>query len=154
MRRGCDPRVNVLGQVTFFPFLAVRPELLRLPVVCGRFEMQKFWISTEKFTCQMNVEDGFVVWAAPILKKFVGQPLYNVTSWCDQKRWSYVLKKIEDGMEKTYLGDGVYAAYDGYHIGLTTENGISVTNEIMLEPLVVDALLAYIERLKEGFKKP
>jgi len=50
-------------------------------------------------------------------------------------------------MEKTYLGDGVYALYDGYQITLTTEDGINVTNTIFLDPHVVEALLLYISRL-------
>lgn len=41
---------------------------------------------------------------------------------------------------KVYLGDGVYAYYDGYGVILTTENGIAVTNTIYLEPEVLKAL--------------
>jgi hypothetical protein len=48
--------------------------------------------------------------------------------------------------KKRYLGDGVYAAFDGYHVVLTTENGISVQNEIALEPSVLQALNAYADR--------
>lgn len=45
-------------------------------------------------------------------------------------------------IEKTYLGDGVYidATPDGL-VALSTENGISVTNVIYLEPEVIAALL-------------
>lgn len=50
---------------------------------------------------------------------------------------------------KCYLGDGAYVAFDGYGFSLTTENGISTTNEIYLEPAVYAALVAYVERLKE-----
>ncbi len=49
--------------------------------------------------------------------------------------------------EKTYLGDGVYAAFDGYGINLTTENGIQTTNEIHLEPQVLDNLNQFRESL-------
>lgn len=49
---------------------------------------------------------------------------------------------------KEYLGDGAYVAFDGYALVLTTENGIETTNEIVLEPDVFAALLAYAERLK------
>jgi hypothetical protein len=49
-------------------------------------------------------------------------------------------------MPKTYLGDGVYANFDGYSIILTTEDGISVTNEIYLEPEVWQALLEYMKK--------
>jgi hypothetical protein len=34
---------------------------------------------------------------------------------------------------KVYLGDGVYADFDGYAITLTTENGVEVTNTIELD---------------------
>lgn len=53
--------------------------------------------------------------------------------------------------EKVYLGDAVYAHYDGYHVVLTTENGISATNTIYLDNQVLDALAAYlhVERKKE-----
>lgn len=50
---------------------------------------------------------------------------------------------------RTYLGDGVYAGYDGYSIILTTENGFSGTNEIFLEPHVLDALIEFHLKLKE-----
>ena len=46
-------------------------------------------------------------------------------------------------MKKQYIGDGVYVAFDGYAIVLTTENGIDVTNTIVLEPEVFAALLRY-----------
>ena len=49
---------------------------------------------------------------------------------------------------KAYLGDGVYIAFDGYTLKLTTENGISVTNEICLEPEVYAALVGYVDGLK------
>lgn len=48
-------------------------------------------------------------------------------------------------IEKRYLGDGVYAASDGYHIILTTEDGIRVQNTIFLEPPVLAALNRYYE---------
>ena len=49
---------------------------------------------------------------------------------------------------KTYLGDSVYADFDGYSIVLTTENGIRVTNTIVLEPEVFEALVAYGQQSK------
>lgn len=50
--------------------------------------------------------------------------------------------------EKVYLGDAVYASYDGYHIVLTTENGIRIANVIYLEPQVFQALIEYANKLK------
>lgn len=49
-----------------------------------------------------------------------------------------------------YLGDGLYASYDGYQLRLYTSDGISVTNEVFLEPLVYTALLEYVAKLKEA----
>jgi hypothetical protein len=50
-------------------------------------------------------------------------------------------------MPKEYLGDGVYAGWDGYAIVLTTEDGIRATNTVVLEPDVYSALARYVERL-------
>jgi len=49
--------------------------------------------------------------------------------------------------ERSYLGDGVYASFDGYHIVLETINGMSVTNRILLEPGVYASLTLYMEKL-------
>ncbi len=46
-------------------------------------------------------------------------------------------------MTKTYLGDGVYVDTSPLGLVLTTENGIEVTNRIMLEPEVYKSLAAY-----------
>lgn len=51
-------------------------------------------------------------------------------------------------MGKQYLGDGVYVDFDGYQLVLTTENGISVTNQIFMEPIVVAALIEYFDKIK------
>ena len=47
-----------------------------------------------------------------------------------------------------YLGDGVYAEFDGYQIWLYTHDGISRLSEIALEPGVFARLLAYAEKLR------
>ena len=53
-------------------------------------------------------------------------------------------------MTKTYLGDGVYAAIDRFGtVMLTTEDGISTTNAIVLEPDTYDAL----ERVVMAWRK-
>lgn len=46
-------------------------------------------------------------------------------------------------MKRTYLGDSVYAEYDGYMIRLTTENGYGPSNEIFLEPEVFYELVRF-----------
>jgi hypothetical protein len=45
--------------------------------------------------------------------------------------------------KRTYLGDGVYASFDGYQVWLHTWNGIEDTNAIALEPPVLEALGTY-----------
>lgn len=51
-------------------------------------------------------------------------------------------------MNKTYLGDGVYAEYNAdYSVTLTTEDGINVTNEIVLEAEVLDNLNNYLKHM-------
>jgi hypothetical protein len=52
--------------------------------------------------------------------------------------------------EKVYLGDSVYALFDGYHIVIITNNGIKDTNEIYLDPVVQVNLVKFIERIVEA----
>lgn len=48
---------------------------------------------------------------------------------------------------KEYLGDGVYVDLDEWGaIILTTENGLKITNRIVLEPIVCQALKEYVDR--------
>lgn len=49
---------------------------------------------------------------------------------------------------RLYLGDGVYVDFDGWSIILTTEDGVNVTNRIVLEPEVVNALLQFLNKLR------
>ena len=51
--------------------------------------------------------------------------------------------------EKRYLGDGVYAEYDGYQIKLTAENGLRVTDTIYLDPNVMEEIVIYILNLNK-----
>lgn len=55
--------------------------------------------------------------------------------------------------DKEYIGDGVYAEYDGnMGIWLTTENGYFVTNKIYLEDTVFYDLQLYWKRMREEDK--
>lgn len=47
---------------------------------------------------------------------------------------------------KMYLGDAVYADFDGFAFVLTTEDGISASNTIVLEPSVLDEVVAFAKR--------
>lgn len=53
--------------------------------------------------------------------------------------------------KKVYLGDSVYVDFDGYGLILTTENGYpdDPRNKIFLEPAVFEALVKYVDVLKE-----
>ncbi len=46
---------------------------------------------------------------------------------------------------KEYIGDGVYAAFDGFALILTTENGIEVTNTVVIEPREWATLTMYVQ---------
>lgn len=47
-----------------------------------------------------------------------------------------------------FLGDGLFVSYDGYQYRLYASNGISVTNEVFLEPSVLQNFLHYISRIR------
>lgn len=54
---------------------------------------------------------------------------------------------------KNYMGDSVYADFDGHDIILTTENGTGApSNEIVIEPEVFQAIQEYVVRIREAFK--
>lgn len=53
---------------------------------------------------------------------------------------------------KSYLGDSVYAEFDGYNIVLTTEDGFDAGNIIALDREVVERLVRYIEQINETIK--
>jgi hypothetical protein len=42
--------------------------------------MTAYWLSSEKMTIRVS-EEGVIVEAAPIVQRFVGQPLANLTDW-------------------------------------------------------------------------
>jgi hypothetical protein len=56
-------------------------------------------------------------------------------------------------LDKQYLGDGVYVGVSGLGLVLTTENGISVTNKIVLEPEVLHGLMKYLERRRAAMRE-
>lgn len=66
------------------------------------------------------------------------------TGWGDAPM---VPGKIED----RYLGDGVYASFDGYHVVLDLR-GQDTTTRICLEPTVFGALKEYVEVIESVLK--
>jgi hypothetical protein len=49
---------------------------------------------------------------------------------------------------KQYLGDGLYADFNGFQLILTAEDGVHITNRVFLEPQVWSALQKYVAALK------
>lgn len=58
-----------------------------------------------------------------------------------------VFGEINMGNQKRYLGDSVYADFDGEYVWLTTENGYpdDPRNKIALGPDELDALNQYVK---------
>lgn len=54
-----------------------------------------------------------------------------------------------DVLQRAYLGDGVYAAFDGTGVWLTAEDGTRATDAIYLEPEVYDALRRFVNEVNE-----
>lgn len=57
-----------------------------------------------------------------------------------------------DKDQTEYLGDGVYAAFDGYFVWLETRYPATI-NRIALEPAVLGALERYVARLSAPNKE-
>lgn len=57
--------------------------------------------------------------------------------------------------EKEYIGEGVYAVFNGYAVILTTENGIEATNTIEIDEHVYRALIRWVGGMDQhGFYFP
>ena len=52
-------------------------------------------------------------------------------------------KDRPEAWPKGYLGDGVYAAFDGFGVWITAEDGIVATDAIYVEPAVLNALIGF-----------
>lgn len=50
---------------------------------------------------------------------------------------------------KSYLGDGLYAEFDGYQIALKANSHEYPTDTVYLEPQVYENLVKFVEQLKE-----
>jgi hypothetical protein len=55
--------------------------------------------------------------------------------------------------EPVYLGDGLYAQFDGWQIELYAWNGISKTNRVFLEPAVLATFESYLTTLRAMIAK-
>ncbi|MGE5726932.1 MAG: hypothetical protein ACM34G_17260 [Acidobacteriota bacterium] len=53
----------------------------------------KYWVSCERYTCQVNVDqDSVIRWTAPFLHKFIGQRLVNLLHW--SKTGAYQIEEL------------------------------------------------------------
>lgn len=60
--------------------------------------------------------------------------------------------KLTDAqIHKTYIGDSVYAEFDGMSIIIFTDNGIGRENEVFLEPREARKLVEYITKEHAAF---
>jgi len=55
---------------------------------------------------------------------------------------------MKDDPSKAYLGDGVYASFDGCGISLYANDPLNPTDEIYLEPEVMSGLIKFNEEIK------
>jgi hypothetical protein len=56
--------------------------------------MTKLYISSSFATGQVNVDDGLILFAPPVWRRFVGQPLENLLSWLHAKSPSVVVEPL------------------------------------------------------------
>lgn len=54
------------------------------------------------------------------------------------------------GYQAHYMGDAVYAWFDGYQVWLGATDGLTITNQIALEPSVWKSLIECCESLNYG----
>lgn len=43
--------------------------------------MTRYWFSCPRFTVEVHVSAGVITWAAPIVRRFIGQRLENLRRW-------------------------------------------------------------------------
>lgn len=65
----------------------------------------------------------------------------------------HIMAKDRSGRPR-YLGDGVYAVYDGRGVWLTAEDGIRATDAIYLEPEVFVSLTAFFTGMMQQTLEP
>ena len=59
------------------------------------------------------------------------------------------MAQANDKRFNEYLGDGLYADFDGYHVEVYAWNGVNKTNRVFFEPSVLDTFLDYVRRNNE-----
>lgn len=57
-----------------------------------------------------------------------------------------------EGNEAVYLGDGAYVSFDGFAFTVYTDDGMSITNRVVLEPQALQVLVTFARTLGVAFK--
>ena len=57
------------------------------------------------------------------------------------------MSHADEEYRKTYLGDGLYANYEGGQFVLTAEDGVRILNRVYLEPPVYRAFVKYADAM-------
>jgi len=55
---------------------------------------KSFYLTTKKFSCGFDVENGKIVKTAPILSKFLNQKVENLFEWLEENFEDYHMEKI------------------------------------------------------------
>jgi hypothetical protein len=54
----------------------------RLGSLPGGLVAETHWVSSNSFTVEVKTDErGVIVWAAPLVKRFLGQPIGNLLNW-------------------------------------------------------------------------
>ncbi|MHC4188418.1 MAG: hypothetical protein ACYSUB_01915 [Planctomycetota bacterium] len=60
-----------------------------------------WWLSNRKMTVKVVVKDTMIIDAAPVVRKFIGQPFQNIVTWMNRiappAQWNYLNIKDDDG---------------------------------------------------------
>lgn len=67
----------------------------------GRAQGQEaYWCSTPQWTCLVVIDaQKHIVDAAPLLRRFVGQPASNLRRWTQAKGWQMEVVQLPQGQE-------------------------------------------------------
>jgi hypothetical protein len=61
-----------------------RREVLECGGMFHALTASRHWISCAQFTVEVEVNaGGIITWAAPVVQKFLGQPLANLLRWAE-----------------------------------------------------------------------
>lgn len=55
---------------------------------------------------------------------------------------------MADNNYDRYIGDGVYASFDGYHVNLAVNNHDNIV--VYLDPYVITALIKFLDDVKKS----